>query len=240
MIGIVLSCEHAGYDVPPAYRYLFESHEQVLHSHRGWDPGALALAKPLAQRLGVPLHATTVTRLLVDNNRSRGHRQLFSEFTRRLDEVEQNAIVARYYSPHRQRVADAVRLGLKTHRRVIHLAIHSFTPVLGGEERRFDIGWLYDSRRANERQLADALIKELGTRRRDLRQRRNAPYLGRADGLTTALRRRHDPERYLGLELEINQRLAIDPPAPFGHLIEDLGENIAATLRGARPPLPMD
>ncbi|MEN9581780.1 MAG: hypothetical protein RJA70_4789, partial [Pseudomonadota bacterium] len=37
------------------------------------------------------------------------------------------------------------------------------------------------------------------------RLRRKYPYLGKADGLTTALRREFAPAAYLGLELEVNQ-----------------------------------
>lgn len=37
--------------------------------------------------------------------------------------------------------------------------------------------------------------------------RRNYPYLGRADGLTTHLRRALKTPRYLGIELELNQAL---------------------------------
>ena len=37
--------------------------------------------------------------------------------------------------------------------------------------------------------------------------RRNSPYRGTADGLTTALRRRYPANRYIGIEVEMNQRL---------------------------------
>src|SRR5437764_832924 len=43
-------------------------------------------------------------------------------------------------------------------------------------------------------------------RRTPLKVRRNYPYAGRNDGLTTAFRRRFPASRYLGIELEINQR----------------------------------
>ena len=68
----------------------------MLKSHRGWDPGSLTLAARLAETLGAPFHAQTVTRLLIDANRSLHHRGLFSEFTRTLPEPEMKpvAIVA--------------------------------------------------------------------------------------------------------------------------------------------------
>jgi hypothetical protein len=39
-----------------------------------------------------------------------------------------------------------------------------------------------------------------------LRVRRNAPYRGSADGLTRALRDELPASRYLGFEIELNQR----------------------------------
>lgn len=232
---LVLSCEHGGNAVPPAYQALFAGHDELLESHRGWDPGTLELGTLLRDRLGVPLVATTVTRLLIDNNRSLGHRALFSELSRGLGKSEKEQVVETWYTPHRSRVEDAVRAVLDNGACVVHVGLHSFTPVLGDEPRLFDIGWLYDSRRSRERQWVDAAVARLKARRADLRQRRNAPYLGRADGLTTSLRRRFPEERYLGIELEVNQLHPLGPRTPWVRLMEDL---IAVFLPGPRGEAP--
>lgn len=229
-LAVVLSCEHGGNEVPAAYRHLFEGAEELLASHRGHDPGTLELGQALARAFEVPLIATTVTRLLVDTNRSRGNRTLFSERSRGLGKAEKEEVLARWHEGHRQEVSDRVE-NLLEHSAVLHLGIHSFTPCLDGEERNFDIGWLYDSRRPEERGMADALIAALRARRPDLRQRRNAPYLGSADGLTTTLRRRFVEKPYLGLELEVNQRHPLGAPEPWKRLIEDL----VAAIRGGVP-----
>ena len=76
----------------------------MLKSHRGWDPGSLTLAARLAETLGAPFHAQTVTRLLIDANRSLHHRGLFSEFTRALDSSEKKALIESVWRPHRERV----------------------------------------------------------------------------------------------------------------------------------------
>jgi predicted N-formylglutamate amidohydrolase len=55
--------------VPRRWRGLFEGAEEVLASHRGWDPGAFDLARRLARLLDVPLIAHHITRLLMDVNR---------------------------------------------------------------------------------------------------------------------------------------------------------------------------
>jgi len=201
---ILVSCEHAGFRVPPRYAALFEGAEAALASHRGWDRGALRLARSLARTLDAPLHATRVTRLLVDTNRSLHHRRLFSEFTAVLDRRERAEILARYYHPHRRRVEKRVCDWIARGDRVLHLAVHSFDPRLAPGRDACDLGLLYDPRRRGE----TALCREWQATLRAgsaLRVRRNHPYRGRADGLTTHLRRQLPAGSYLGIELEANQ-----------------------------------
>jgi predicted N-formylglutamate amidohydrolase len=79
--AVIVTCEHGGNHVPPPYRALFRGRERLLASHRGWDPGALTAARELARVLRAPLIFSRVTRLLIDLNRSPGHRALFSAVT---------------------------------------------------------------------------------------------------------------------------------------------------------------
>ncbi|MBK9388025.1 MAG: N-formylglutamate amidohydrolase [Planctomycetes bacterium] len=221
---LVLSCEHGGNRVPARYRRAFDAPATVLASHRGWDPGALPLARRLARALRAPLFATTVTRLLVDCNRSPHHRSLHSPFAR-LDAEARLAVLAEHYEPHRTRVESAIAERIAEGARVLHVAVHSFTPVLDGVERNADIGWLYDPRRASELRIVDTLRRELERNAPALRVRRNYPYLGRTDGFPTALRRRFDERSYAGLELELNQLHARRPP--FAALVAALRSVLA-------------
>jgi predicted N-formylglutamate amidohydrolase len=75
---ILITCEHGGHKVPLAWRHLFASRQETLQSHRGWDPGALALARQFAARMEATLFSSLVTRLLVELNRSLHHPGLFS------------------------------------------------------------------------------------------------------------------------------------------------------------------
>jgi predicted N-formylglutamate amidohydrolase len=223
---LLLTCEHAGNRIPEAYASLFRGAEDVLASHRGWDPGALTLARLLARRLRRPLLAVTWSRLLVEANRTPTNRRIWSRFTAGLPEEERERILARWWRPHRRAVEAAVAAGLARERRVVHVAVHSFTPELDGRVRNADIGFLYDSRRKREAELCRrwaALLHRLDPR---LRVRYNYPYRGVADGLGTWLRRRHPQTRYLGVEIEINQAL-VDAKGwrRFqGHVAESLRE----------------
>jgi predicted N-formylglutamate amidohydrolase len=204
---LVLSCEHGGNRIPARYRRLFDGASRVLESHRGWDPGALALARSIARITGAPLVATTTSRLLVECNRSVDHPRLFSEFTRGLDEEEKKHILCTYYHPHRNTVEEAVGSAMRSSKRVVHIGVHTFTPVFHGKRRTTDIGVLYDPRRAFEDGVACALADALKAAAPDLRVHRNLPYRGWTDGLTTSLRRTFPPSRYAGIELEVSQAL---------------------------------
>ena len=193
--------------MPRRYARLFRGAGGVLHTHRGWDIGALALAKRLSRRLDVALFHTTVTRLLVDHNRSVGNRRtLFSEFTRGLGDEEQRRILERHYLPHRGRVERAVAQGVARGGRVIHVAVHSFTPALRGVRRNADLGLLYDPARPGELALARrwrAALREVAP---GLRVRMNYPYRGTSDGIQTELRRHFVARDYVGVEIEVNQK----------------------------------
>lgn len=232
---LVLSCEHAGKRVPARWSGLFAgAHARaLLRSHRGWDPGALELARRLARQLRAPLVACTTTRLLADANRPAGHPRLFSPFTRGLSLDERREILRSAHEPHWAGVEGAVRRALLRHRRVLHLSIHSFTPVLAGVARNCELGLLFDPRRARERALCLRWQQRIaGSEALQLRVRRNYPYRGVSAALTTSLRRRFPQTAYLGIELELNQgywrrlgsaersRLAVE-------LTRTLGESLA-------------
>lgn len=210
-VRLVLTCEHGGRRVPREHAALFRGARAVLESHRGWDPGALDLARRMARRTGRKLHACTWTRLLVEPNRSPHNPRIWSSFTRELSRAQRERILERYWRPHRRAVEAALDAAARGGGTVLHVAVHSFTPVLDGERRNADVGLLYDPRRRREREFArawKALLRELAP---DLRVRSNYPYLGTADGLTTAQRRRFPDARYAGIELEINQALLGHP-----------------------------
>jgi len=180
--------------------------------------------------------ASTTTRLLVDLNRSAGHPRVLSERTRRLPPDERARILARHHAPHRARVSDRIARNARAGTPTLHLAIHSFTPVLDGVARAVDVGLLYDPRRRPEAAFCARLSRELRRRAPGLRVRANRPYRGDSDGLTTWLRSLHPARRYLGVELEVSQALVLGPPARRRRLQRLLRSSLAAVLEGpARP-----
>lgn len=227
---LLLSCEHGGARVPADLRAAFRGAAGALASHRGQDLGALELARRLARETGAPLVATSVSRLVVDANRSLGHPGLFSEWSRTLPPAGREALVARYWRPQRERVERAALELSAGGGRVVHVGVHSFTPRWRGRARRADVALLYDPSRPLERALAARWLRELGALRPQLRLRRNYPYRGAADGLTTSLRQRLAPRRYLGLELEVSQSFPTGPGRAWRALQSDLARSLVAAL----------
>jgi len=206
MDRLVLTCEHAGNKIPAEYARLFRGAGDVLESHRGWDPGALTLARLIAKRLKRPLHSVSWSRLFVEANRAPHNPKIWSRFTKVLPKSERDAILERYWRPHRTEVENAVAAAARRGR-VVHIAVHSFTPELDGEVRNAEVGFLYDSRRKREAALCRRWAEILHRIDPALRLRHNYPYSGASDGLTTWLRKRHAEARYLGVEIELNQAL---------------------------------
>lgn len=228
--ALIITCEHGGWQVPAQYAPLFAGHEASLQTHRGWDRGALVLARELAGALNAPLFAATTTRLLIDLNRSIGHRQLHSELTRSLPLATRREIAARHYRPYRDEVESEIARRIAAGQRVIHVASHSFTPELGGVVRQADVAWLYDPQRPGESLFATQWQAALKRRRPDLKLRRNYPYEGKGDGLTSLLRKCHPPESYIGIELEVNQRFVCDGGNAWAALRSHITQTLAQVL----------
>jgi predicted N-formylglutamate amidohydrolase len=206
---VIVTCEHGGNRVPTRFAKSFEGQGALLRTHRAYDLGAATVATEVARLLRARLLVATTTRLLVDLNRSPSHARLFSEFTRGLPRHDKERIVAEHYLPHRRAVERAIAQARARRGFVVHLAIHSFTPVLDGIVRRADVGLLYDPARSPERALCESWRDALLAAEPARLVRRNYPYRGTSDGLATALRREHGVTAYAGVEVEVNQRLLV-------------------------------
>lgn len=228
----LVTCEHGGNRIPARYRGYFVGEESLLRSHRGYDPGALAVARDLARRLGAPLIYSTISRLLVDLNRSPGHPRLHGDAIRPLPVEARRRIVEQYYLPFRAKAEVALAETVAKGRRAIHVSSHSFTPVLDGTIRTADVGLLYDPARSAEVALCRQWLACLTEREPALKVRRNYPYTGRSDGFTSYLRRHFEAGDYIGVELEINQQIVLAGGQPWRRLrvllIECLLEALAA------------
>lgn len=205
----LISCEHGGNRIPQRYRKFFDGFESLLRSHRGYDRGALRVASELARMLDAPLFAATTSRLLIDLNRSVGHPRLYSDATRNAPAAVRKEILERCYLPYRNTIEANIAEAIRTGKKVIHISSHSFTPELNGQIRNADIGLLYDPSRPLERSVCRRWQASLRVRAPGLKVRCNYPYMGKANGFPTVLRREFPADTYIGIELETNQKHAL-------------------------------
>ena len=203
--SLLITCEHAGNNIPDEYASLFENQHAVLNSHRGWDPGSWQLAEVLGKHFNLEAIPYFYTRLLVEPNRSLDHSLLFSEFSNPLPIDIKNKLVKEYYLPYREKVESKIK---QMEKPVLHLSVHTFTPVFNGEERTVDIGLLFDPMRRNEKLFCEKWRDQLVQIFPDWKITFNEPYKGIDDGFTTHLRTQFSDEQYMGIELEWNQKWA--------------------------------
>ncbi len=207
--ALLFSCEHGGNNVPAEFKYLFKNGTRSLESHQGLDKGALVIAKAAAKRFGVPLVYSETSRLVIDLNRSLHHPDVFSKFTRQCSRETRQKIIKEKYEPYRNQVEIFIKSFVNLKQPVIHLSFHTFTPRLANIVRTADIGLLYDPSRVQEKTICYPL-REIIKNRSDYRVRLNYPYRGKADGHTTALRKKYPDKDYAGIEIEVNQRFVGD------------------------------
>ena len=206
---LLLTCEHGGNHIPIEYESYFNKHQSVLNTHRGYDIGSLDVFNSLKTLAYYSKYSTT-SRLLVELNRSLHHQYLFSEFSKPITHIEKQNIINNHYLKYRNEIESFVKSLTDKKDKIIHISVHSFTPFLNGNKRNCDIGLLYDPKRKEEKNFCKTLKYKIQASNPSIKVRYNYPYLGKSDGFTTYLRKQFSEENYLGIELEINQKLSTD------------------------------
>ncbi|ALJ00607.1 N-formylglutamate amidohydrolase [Rufibacter tibetensis] len=203
-LKVIITCEHAGNDIPLEYATNFEAAGEVLTTHLGYDIGALELFEKFKPSADFSLHSTT-SRLVVELNRSLHHPHLFSDYMPELSTSQAEKVLNKYYHPYREQAETKIAEWVSKDFTVVHLSVHTFTPQLDGKVRKTDIGFLYDPKREREQLLAARWRQQMHLKTKH-KIRYNYPYKGTADGFVTQLRRNFSNEQYAGIELEVNQR----------------------------------
>lgn len=127
-------------------------------------------------------------------------------------------------------VEDAIRRFGMNKRGVIHVGVHTFTPNLDGRHRGADVGLLYDPQRLPEKEFCLRWRHSLLRMDDSLRVRRNYPYRGKSDGFPKYFRNRLPETAYIGVELEVNQRLFLAGKAVWERIGHALSSSLEAAL----------
>jgi len=178
---LLLVCDHASRRFPASVGNLGVD-LAVQRCHLGSDIGAGALTVNLAERQGATAVLQQYSRLVIDCNRQLLDPGCYLEFgdgviiagNRNLNARQKQARAEEIYWPYHRAIdrevarltADAVKPSM--------LAIHSFTPVLNGVFRPWQIGILWDQ----DDRFAIPLIEQL--REHGFMVGDNEPYSGKA------------------------------------------------------------
>ncbi len=202
---LILTCEHASNKLPATFKSSVPA--EVLKTHRAYDIGAVQVFRKLVKFAKPEFFSEgKYSRLFVDLNRTITNKSAFSDYLR--DNAKAKAQAATYWTEYRTAIEKFVESVLKPKTQaatIVHLGIHSFTPELNGKVRNTDIGILYDPNRPQERAYANVIKAEIKRLYPAMKVRFNYPYKGTSDGLTTTLRKKFG-QRYVGIEIEINQK----------------------------------
>lgn len=180
-LPILLICDHASRRFPAALGTMGLDPVARL-CHLALDIGAGALTERLASTLSATAVLCEYSRLVVDCNRLLMDPSAFLEFgdgvvvpgNRNLHAEDKKMREDEIYWPYHRAVESQVERLQATGRPPIFLAVHSFTPVLNGESRPWEIGVLWDT----DRVTAEILIHDL--REAGFHVGDNEPYSGKA------------------------------------------------------------
>lgn len=223
---ILVVCEHASNRFPAAWGDLGLS-EQDRNAHIAWDPGALALARALSQRLGAGLVHATVSRLIYDLNRppqSPGAMPAKSEVfdipgNAAISPAERLRRTTTIYLPFHAALHGEIARRLALGRPPVVITIHSFTPVYFGRPRSVEFGVIHDDDPTLAQAIAARAQESTG-----LKTVLNAPYSA-ADGVTHTLRLQATPYGLPNAMLEVRNDLIATPKAQ-----EDMAAVLAPVL----------
>ena len=205
MTGLVLSCEHASWTLPPGFDLGVPL--DVLRSQASWDHGAFDIATRLSEAVGLPVHAGAFSRMFVDLNRAADHPDVVPHTSygaavpgnARLTAGDRAARLSAFHAPYWDAVRRDVAARLYDRGSVLHFSSHSFDPALEPAQRTFEVGVLYDPTHPFEAKLAERLLFRL--RGAGLDVRANQPYHGTGPAICTSFRKQFGA-RYAGIQFE--------------------------------------
>lgn len=178
---LVLTCDHASHAVPESLGNLGLA-SRDLERHIGWDIGAAAVTRRLAERFDAPAVFSGYSRLVIDCNRKLGSETSILEVSDgtvipgnlSLEPSEAARRAEALFIPYHRAIASVLEGIRRSGSTPIFGAIHSFTPRLNGSARPWHFGVLWDQDPRLARPLIEALRSHPGVLVGD-----NEPYSAR-------------------------------------------------------------
>jgi predicted N-formylglutamate amidohydrolase len=228
---VLLVCDHASRFIPRALAGLGLS-EAELCRHIAWDIGIAEVTKGLARHLDAPAVLSHFSRLIIDPNRAEADDTLVPAVSdgvaipgnRDMTPMARAARIAEFHAPYHAAVEQTLVAAMGRHPVLALVSMHSFTPVMDGFERPWQIGILWDQ----DGRLPVPFMEAL--RARGIAVGDNAPYSGRdVQGYT--LRRHAEAHGLPNVLIEVRQDL-IDTHHGAAEWTAILGETLVPVLAG--------
>lgn len=204
--SLILTCEHAGNQIPTRYRSFFADAE-VSYSTQGWYDGARVVTVSLAESLGVSCFLHETSPFLVDINHTLGKSQLFSKLSQSFGDEDKQLLLDKYYFPYRLRVENAIAAAPKP---VLHISIGTFSPNEASDISTSNVSLFIDAARELERTTAARLIKSVEQSFENLQLKKEEVKAESHDSFVSYLRTRFLADEYIGIEVKINQHKSIE------------------------------
>jgi predicted N-formylglutamate amidohydrolase len=226
---VLFLCDHATRFVPRALGDLGLS-EAELSRHVAWDIGIAELTRALAARLDAPAVLSHFSRLVVDPNRALDDPTLIPQLSdgvivpgnRDLSTEARQARIRTFHRPYHAAVARMLDAMVARGPAPALISMHSFTPVMKGVERPWQIGILWN----RDARLPLPLIARLSAQ--GLAVGDNEPYSGR-DNHGYSLHVHAEPRGLANVLIEVRQDL-IDTHHGAGEWADRLFQALAAVL----------
>lgn len=180
-IPIMLVCDHASCRFPASLGDMGLD-PFARRCHLAIDIGAGSLTERLAKGLGVTAVMAQYSRLVVDCNRQLMDPGAFLEYgdgiivpgNRNLTQAQKDMRAGSIYWPYHEAIDKQIKRLESAGPRPAFISVHSFTPVLNGVSRAWQIGVLWDK----DRRMAEIFIE--GFRAAGYLTGDNEPYSGKA------------------------------------------------------------
>lgn len=205
--AFLLVCDHASNYVPRALDDL-GLEAATLARHVAWDIGAAEVTRRLAERLETTAVLSGFSRLVADPNRKPADPNCMPAKSddveipgnRALTPAAREARLAAFHRPYHAAIAHEVERRLAEGQRPVLVSVHSFTPVMQGFVRPWEVGVLWNE----DDRLARPVIRALADR--GLPVGDNEPYSGR-DPHGFTLHHHAEPPGHAHILFEIRQDL---------------------------------
>ncbi len=197
--GLII-CDHASKKIPRGLKGLGIKASEVSR-HIGWDIGAAEVTRCLSRKLDMPAILAGYSRLVIDVNRAPDHDEAMPEVSDKtlikgnigLTKKARDQRLKEIFWPYQKEIGRQIDRMVKKKTPPLLLAIHSFTPEMGGVKRPWHISILWNK----EAVLAKKVMKAIQKKHPQFLVGGNEPYTLKDHRFIGSTIWRHGEERNL-------------------------------------------